>query len=183
MQYHQWVEVKDIETKWESCGLLKGATDIKALALCLEAQRLYNEQLSEMTSTASVAQFQRISIPLVRRIFASNLWNGTLEPEKCKKKHVFETKFNYAEYAKTIKSANHLDFEAEWTAVLTQSIIKELQDKFDSPIVFGHLEQDGENIVMYYENMTASGDIAVVPTLAGIGSTERVHKKKKKSKK
>ena len=61
-------EAREIETRWKKTGLLEGIQDRyvrSATAVLLENQRLMNEV---STDTGDVAQFKRISIPLVRRL-------------------------------------------------------------------------------------------------------------------
>lgn len=63
------------EKAWESSGLLNGIADEhtrKVTAVMLENQKLLNEQ---GTDTSDVAQFKRISIPLVRRIYPQLIAN------------------------------------------------------------------------------------------------------------
>lgn len=68
-------EARILEDKWAKTKLLDGITD-KAVrsttAVLLENQRLINENA---TDTADIAQFKRISIPLVRRIYPQLIAN------------------------------------------------------------------------------------------------------------
>lgn len=68
-------ESKELMNRWETTGILKGIEDKAtraATAVLLENQRLFNEV---STSTADIAQFKRISIPLVRRIYPQLIAN------------------------------------------------------------------------------------------------------------
>jgi len=68
-------EAKELESRWAQTGLLEGITDRftrSATAVLLENQRLMNEA---STDTGDVAQFKRISIPLVRRIYPQLIAN------------------------------------------------------------------------------------------------------------
>lgn len=68
-------EARDIERRWDATKLLKGIDDRfvrSATAVLLENQRLMNEA---MTDTGDIAQFKRISIPLVRRIYPQLIAN------------------------------------------------------------------------------------------------------------
>lgn len=68
-------EAREIERRWDSTKLLKGIDDRfvrSATAVLLENQRLINES---MTDTGDIAQFKRISIPLVRRIYPQLIAN------------------------------------------------------------------------------------------------------------
>lgn len=66
---------KDLEKLWNKTGLLEGIDDKltrQTTAVLLENQRLINETA---TDTSDIAQFKRISIPLVRRIFPQLIAN------------------------------------------------------------------------------------------------------------
>ncbi len=72
-------EGKECETRWKKTGLLESVKhDLdddyvrKCTAIMLENQRLYNEV---STDTGDIAQFKRISIPLVRRIYPQLIAN------------------------------------------------------------------------------------------------------------
>ena len=68
-------EAKELETRWGRTGLLEGIEDRhirSATAVLLENQRLMNEV---STDTGDIAQFKRISIPLVRRIYPQLIAN------------------------------------------------------------------------------------------------------------
>jgi hypothetical protein len=68
-------EARDLERRWHQTGLLEGIGDKYArscTAVLLENQRLMNEV---STDTGDVAQFKRISIPLVRRIYPQLIAN------------------------------------------------------------------------------------------------------------
>lgn len=68
-------EAKELESRWGKTGLLEGIQDRyvrSATAVLLENQRLMNEV---STDTGDIAQFKRISIPLVRRIYPQLIAN------------------------------------------------------------------------------------------------------------
>lgn len=68
-------EAKELEGRWGKTGLLEGIEDRyirSATAVLLENQRLINET---STGTDDIAQFKRISIPLVRRIYPQLIAN------------------------------------------------------------------------------------------------------------
>lgn len=74
-----YAESRMVEPLWKEAGLLEGIKD-KHLRACtavlLENQRLYNDIINESgTDTSDVANFRRISIPLVRRIFPQLIAN------------------------------------------------------------------------------------------------------------
>jgi hypothetical protein len=68
-------EAAELEARWSRTGLLNDIPDShtrKVTATMLENQRLCNEQ---STDTSDVAQFKRITIPLVRRIYPQLIAN------------------------------------------------------------------------------------------------------------
>jgi hypothetical protein len=68
-------EAKELESRWVKTGLLDGIEDRfvrSTTAVLLENQRLINEV---STDSGDVAQFKRISIPLVRRIYPQLIAN------------------------------------------------------------------------------------------------------------
>lgn len=68
-------EAKQVESKWSKTKLLNGISDRftrSATAVLLENQHLMNEA---MTDSGDIAQFKRISIPLVRRIYPQLIAN------------------------------------------------------------------------------------------------------------
>ena len=68
-------EAKELEGRWEKTRLLEGIGDDylrQTTAVLLENQRLMNEV---STDTGDIAQFKRISIPLVRRIYPQLIAN------------------------------------------------------------------------------------------------------------
>jgi len=68
-------EAKQLEGRWGSLGMLDGIEDPyvrSCTAVMLENQRLMNET---STDTSDIAQFKRISIPLVRRIYPQLIAN------------------------------------------------------------------------------------------------------------
>lgn len=68
-------EAQELETRWNKTGLLEGIDDRfvrQTTAVLLENQRLMNETA---TDTGDIAQFKRISIPLVRRIYPQLIAN------------------------------------------------------------------------------------------------------------
>jgi hypothetical protein len=68
-------EARELEARWKKTGLLDGIEDRTVrnnTAVLLENQRLINESA---TDTGDVAQFKRISIPLVRRVYPQLIAN------------------------------------------------------------------------------------------------------------
>lgn len=69
------IEARKVEERLAPCGILNGITDRHTracTAVLLENQKLFNEM---STDTSDVAQFKKISIPLVRRIYPQLIAN------------------------------------------------------------------------------------------------------------
>ena len=94
-------EAAKCEEQWEDSGLLEGIEDRntrRMTALMLENQRLVNESLASGTDTSDVAQFRRISIPLVRRIYPQLIANKivSVQPLLGPTGLVYYMRFRYA---------------------------------------------------------------------------------------
>jgi hypothetical protein len=69
---------KDMVKMWKTTGLLEGIKnkyDRMATAVVMENQRLFNENADNHPDTSDIAQFKRISIPLIRRIIPQLITN------------------------------------------------------------------------------------------------------------
>lgn len=91
-------EAKEIEKLWAETKLLDGITDRgvrSTTAVLLENQRLINELA---TDTSDIAQFKRISIPLVRRIYPQLIANKivSVQPLLGPAGLVYYLRFRYA---------------------------------------------------------------------------------------
>jgi len=91
-------EAKELEGRWKQTGLLDGIEDKsirQTTAVLLENQRLVNEV---STDTGDVAQFKRISIPLVRRIYPQLIANKivSVQPLLGPTGLVYYLRFRYA---------------------------------------------------------------------------------------
>jgi len=91
-------EAKELEGRWGQTGLLDGIEDKmvrSTTAVLLENQRLVNEV---STDTGDVAQFKRISIPLVRRIYPQLIANKivSVQPLLGPTGLVYYLRFRYA---------------------------------------------------------------------------------------
>jgi hypothetical protein len=95
------------------------------LALCLEGQRLFNEI---STSTNCIAAFKRISLPLVRRIYPSEVIMGSLKP--CKNWYKFETFHIPLSTQFDDNVYNNIDREAESLAIIAEKVVEEIKDRF-----------------------------------------------------
>jgi hypothetical protein len=102
-------QAKELENRWAKTGLLKGIDDTHAraaTAVLLENQRLINEV---STDTADVAQFKRISIPLVRRIYPQLIANKivSVQPLLGPTGLVYYLRFRYSSNKGSIRGASN----------------------------------------------------------------------------
>lgn len=102
-------EAKEIEKTWSSTGLLEGIEDRftrSTTAVLLENQRLINEV---STGTDDVAQFKRISIPLVRRIYPQLIANKivSVQPLLGPTGLVYYLRFRYSSNKGSIRGADN----------------------------------------------------------------------------
>jgi hypothetical protein len=103
-------EAKELETRWAQTGLLEGIQDRyvrSATAVLLENQRLMNEA---STDTGDVAQFKRISIPLVRRIYPQLIANKivSVQPLLGPTGLVYYLRFRYSSNKGATRGADNL---------------------------------------------------------------------------
>ncbi len=109
-------EAKELESRWARTGLLKGIEDTHtraATAVLLENQRLMLEReklFNEVsTDTADVAQFKRISIPLVRRIYPQLIANKivSVQPLLGPTGLVYYLRFRYSSNKGSVRGASN----------------------------------------------------------------------------
>ena len=115
-------ESKELVSRWGTTGILNGITDPNvrsATAVLLENQRLINEV---STDTSDVAQFKRISIPLVRRIYPQLIANKivSVQPLLGPTGLVYYLRFRYSSNKGAIRGddANSLQQLADGTGNL-----------------------------------------------------------------
>lgn len=115
-------EAKKIEGLWAETRLLDGITDRNvraATAIMLDNQRLVNEQA---TDTSDIAQFKRISIPLVRRIFPQLIANKivSVQPLLGPAGLVYYLRFRYASNKGAIRGGTQNGFPSDDALSLQQ---------------------------------------------------------------
>jgi hypothetical protein len=102
-------EARELEGRWGKTGLLEGLDDKyvrSATAVLLENQRLMNEV---STDTGDIAQFKRISIPLVRRIYPQLIANKivSVQPLLGPTGLVYYLRFRYSSNKGSIRGADN----------------------------------------------------------------------------
>ncbi len=102
-------EAREMEQVWSKTGLLDGVDDRitrAATAVLLENQRLMNEV---STDTSDIAQFKRISIPLVRRIYPQLIANKivSVQPLLGPTGLVYYMRFRYSSNKGSVRGADN----------------------------------------------------------------------------
>jgi hypothetical protein len=108
-------EAKEVEKKWAKTGLLENINDKyvrSTTAVILENQRLFNETA---TDTSDIAQFKRISIPLVRRIYPQLIANKivSVQPLLGPTGLVYYLRFRYGTNKGATRGANNQGFPGD----------------------------------------------------------------------
>lgn len=108
-------EARELETRWAQTGLLEGLQDRyvrSATAVLLENQRLMNEA---STDSGDVAQFKRISIPLVRRIYPQLIANKivSVQPLLGPTGLVYYLRFRYGSNKGATRGADKMGFPGD----------------------------------------------------------------------
>lgn len=140
--------IDKILTLWNNTGLLENAKNKLALALCLEAQKRYNESAPDMSAT-----LRRLTIPLLVRMLTGskaatrNNFINYFDEGQAPKTHIFKSKL--------LTFNGDLQAEADFCAKLAESMTTELdelfKDKMHNDIIFKGLDclKDG-TIIMHY---------------------------------
>ena len=108
-------EAKELESRWAQTGLLENINDKytrSCTAVLLENQRLINES---STDSGDVAQFKRISIPLVRRIYPQLIANKvvSVQPLLGPTGLVYYLRFRYGSNKGSVRGASKSGFPTD----------------------------------------------------------------------
>lgn len=137
-----------IKENWQKTGLLEGCS-IDTCCLALENQRLYN--LRQPDSLAHEAQMKRISIPIIRRLFGSDLIKmeghyGDLSTELEIECVLFEFDNSPGRW-----THHNINIEAELCTDLSKRIVNRLAEEAgDKTIVVSHLEFEPNKMILKY---------------------------------
>lgn len=124
---------KELLERWQNTGLLEGIDSLDrkfAVATCIQAQINLNQSESEKDTDS---QWKRVSIPAVRRIFAStrNLFVNedfdNLNEHKANYQ-ILKTKYNLGDC--TVDGQHSLQKEAEGLAKFCDAVVLELNEMF-----------------------------------------------------
>lgn len=108
-------EARELESRWAQTGLLENINDKytrSCTAVLLENQRLINES---STDSGDVAQFKRISIPLVRRIYPQLIANKvvSVQPLLGPTGLVYYLRFRYGSNKGSVRGATKSGFPSD----------------------------------------------------------------------
>jgi hypothetical protein len=108
-------EARELESRWAQTGLLENINDKytrSCTAVLLENQRLINES---STDSGDVAQFKRISIPLVRRIYPQLIANKvvSVQPLLGPTGLVYYLRFRYGSNKGSVRGATKNGFPTD----------------------------------------------------------------------
>ena len=153
-------EAAQLENLWGELGMMEGITDPyvrSCTAVLLENQRLVNEV---STDTSDVAQFKRISIPLVRRIYPQLIANKivSVQPLLGPTGLVYYLRFRYSSNKGAVRGAdNNAGFPGDDVNSLQQ------------------LASGDANLYTYYSSQFVEGEVSsTVSTAAGAAAFSAV---------
>jgi hypothetical protein len=146
-------EARELESRWAQTGLLENISDKytrSCTAVLLENQRLINEA---STDSGDVAQFKRISIPLVRRIYPQLIANKvvSVQPLLGPTGLVYYLRFRYGSNKGSVRGASKSGFPGDDANSLQQ------------------LASGDANLSVYYSHQFVENETS--PTDAGGTST------------
>ncbi len=159
-------EAKELEGRWAKTGLLNGIEDRNtraATAVLLENQRLINEV---STDTADIAQFKRISIPLVRRIYPQLIANKivSVQPLLGPTGLVYYLRFRYSSNKGATRGA---DNNGGFPGDDANSLMQKADGTANLDIFYSHQFVQNERLVDAGGDTTSNFTLERGPILAG----------------
>jgi len=159
-------EAKELEGRWAKTGLLNGIEDRNtraATAVLLENQRLINEV---STDTADIAQFKRISIPLVRRIYPQLIANKivSVQPLLGPTGLVYYLRFRYSSNKGATRGA---DNNSGFPGDDANSLMQKADGTANLDIFYSHQFVQNERLVDAGGDTTSTFTLERGPILAG----------------
>ena len=158
-------EAKELESRWKKTGLLDGIEDRTVrsnTAVLLENQRLINES---STDTGDVAQFKRISIPLVRRVYPQLIANKivSVQPLLGPTGLVYYLRFRYGSDKGSVRGAsNKVGFPGD-----DANSLQQLADGTANLDVFYSHQFVQNEVHANASNPVTSAQLEHVPVVAG----------------
>ena len=161
-------EARQLEGLWTQTGLLDGIKDKysrSCAAVLLENQRLMNEV---STDTSDIAQFKRISIPLVRRIYPQLIANKivSVQPLLGPTGLVYYLRFRYSSNKGAIRGAdNNAGFPGDDVNTLQQLASGDA----NLDIFYSHqmVQNEATNTDIGDDNVSEFAPLEHVPVIAG----------------
>lgn len=158
-------EARELETRWAKTGLLENIQDryVRATtAVLLENQRLMNET---STDSGDVAQFKRISIPLVRRIYPQLIANKivSVQPLLGPTGLVYYLRFRYASNKGAMRGADKLGFPGDDA----NSLMQKADGTANLDVYYSHQFVQNETQTDAGGDVTTSVVLEHTPVLAG----------------
>jgi hypothetical protein len=158
-------EARELEHRWEQTGLLENINDKytrSCTAVLLENQRLINES---STDTGDVAQFKRISIPLVRRIYPQLIANKvvSVQPLLGPTGLVYYLRFRYGSNKGSVRGASKAGFPADDVNSLQQLASGDA----NLSVYYSHQFVENETQVDAGGDTTSTYVVEHTPVLAG----------------
>jgi hypothetical protein len=158
-------EAKELESRWAQTGLLENINDKytrSCTAVLLENQRLINEA---STDSGDVAQFKRISIPLVRRIYPQLIANKvvSVQPLLGPTGLVYYLRFRYGSNKGAVRGASKSGFPGDDVNSLQQLASGDA----NLSVYYSHQFVENESSSVDVGGTTTSHTLEHTPVLAG----------------
>jgi hypothetical protein len=158
-------EARELESRWAQTGLLENINDKytrSCTAVLLENQRLINES---STDSGDVAQFKRISIPLVRRIYPQLIANKvvSVQPLLGPTGLVYYLRFRYGSNKGSVRGASKGGFPVDDANSLQQLASGDA----NLSVYYSHQFVENETQADAGGDTTSSHVVEHTPVLAG----------------
>ncbi|MFW5871688.1 MAG: hypothetical protein ACOCUT_01140 [bacterium] len=159
-------EAAKMESKWGETGLLEGIEDEhtrRNTALLLENQNLanshpMNEALTGGTDTSDVAQFRRISIPLVRRIYPQLIANKivSVQPLLGPTGLVYYLRFRYGSDKGSTLGSTNKDYAVGTSEADNITMQQQTDGDANLDIWYAHQRVNNESVSGVYDSTAGS---------------------------
>jgi hypothetical protein len=158
-------EARELESRWAQTGLLENINDKytrSCTAVLLENQRLINES---STDSGDVAQFKRISIPLVRRIYPQLIANKvvSVQPLLGPTGLVYYLRFRYGSNKGSVRGATKSGFPTDDANSLQQLASGDA----NLSVYYSHQFVENESSAVDVGGTSTSHTLEHTPVLAG----------------
>ncbi len=146
------MNIQEIVSKWEGTKLLEGVYSKENMAMCLEAQRQFNETHEQPED------FKRCSIPVVFRTFCSkgrNHFVNHFDEQTQVFGHMLKTKFvlpcRFDQDGNKRSTDDEAEYVAKTSVELKEEIKKLFKDRFENQIGFhGFSCNESGNLTLFW---------------------------------